>query len=221
MPLHDWKDEVPPSVAAPQLPTHAPATHALPAGHDVPHAPQFVAEVWMSTHPASPHAVSPAPRHEVPQVPLAHTWSRGHSLAHAPQLFRSDMMSAYVSPHAWYAPLNGATKALTDVQTPSMHAWPRGHAVPQVPQLSASVRVLVQPLPHWVRSPQFGMQLPWTHGLSGGHSFPHAPQFLGSVSRSASAPRHAAYEAGGVNGVHTLSRQSCPLAQLVPSAPQF
>jgi hypothetical protein len=33
-PLHDWTDEVPPSVGAPQLPTHAPATHALPAGHD-------------------------------------------------------------------------------------------------------------------------------------------------------------------------------------------
>jgi hypothetical protein len=27
--------------------------------------------------------------------------------------------------------------------------------------------------------------------------------------------------AGGVNGAHTPSRQSCPLAQLVPSDPQF
>jgi hypothetical protein len=117
--------------------------------------------------------------------------------------------------------LNGATKLLTDVQAPSMHAWPRTHAVLQVPQLMASVRVSVQPLAHWVRSPQFGMQLPWAQRLSGGHSLPHVPQFLGSVSRSVSTPRHASYEAGGVNEVHTPSRQSSPLAQLVPSAPQF
>jgi hypothetical protein len=130
-------------------------------------------------------------------------------------------MSAYVSPHAWYAPLNGAMKLLTDVQAPSMHAWPSEQAVPQAPQLVASLRVSVQPLAHWVRSPQFGMQLPWTHRLSGGHPLAHLPQFLGSVSRLVSAPRQVSYEAGGVNGVHESLRQSSPLAQLAPSAPQF
>jgi hypothetical protein len=54
----------------------------------------------MSTHPAIPQAVSPAPEHDAAQVPFAQTSFSGHSLAHAPQLFRSDLMSAYVSPHA-------------------------------------------------------------------------------------------------------------------------
>ena len=51
-------------------PVHRPAKHVAPA-QLIPHAPQFVALVWMSTH-ASPHAVCPA-GHTRLHIPDAHT----------------------------------------------------------------------------------------------------------------------------------------------------
>jgi hypothetical protein len=93
--------------------------------------------------------------------------------------------------------------------------------VPQAPQLLGSVRVSEHVLPHSVRSPQLATQDPCTQRLAGRHSTAHPPQLLGSVSKSISAPRQVPYGAGGVNGVHAPLRQTSPLGQLLPSAPQL
>jgi hypothetical protein len=66
---------------------HVPKTHSLPAGHLVPHAPQFELSVLVFVH-SLPHAVSPG-RHELSHAPPVQTWVPVHFTPQPPQLFGS------------------------------------------------------------------------------------------------------------------------------------
>lgn len=61
---------------------HCPAWHSVPAGHALPHAPQFKTLVCVSTQ-LVPHCVR-APQPEA-QRPDRHTCLAEHATSHAPQ----------------------------------------------------------------------------------------------------------------------------------------
>jgi len=61
----------PHSVSGAQLVPHTPFAHTCPAGHVIPHPPQFALSMSVWTH-ALAHFVVP-PRHTIPHAPWEHT----------------------------------------------------------------------------------------------------------------------------------------------------
>jgi hypothetical protein len=72
---------------------HVPALQTEPAGHALPHVPQFSALVIVSTHAPSEHSVSPVPQSDWQELPL-HTCPAAHFVPQPPQLFVSAGMQA-------------------------------------------------------------------------------------------------------------------------------
>ncbi len=77
---------------APQEARHAPAEHTWPAGHCVPHPPQWARSLVTSTQRPSQGVVPVT--HSTRHAPLRHTWPMGHALPQPPQLARSVCVSA-------------------------------------------------------------------------------------------------------------------------------
>ena len=81
-----------------QLAEHAPATHAVPPGHAVPHAPQFWLSVWRFVQVLE-HSVSPDWQLTA-HLPAEHTSPEGHAAPHAPQFWRSACRLVQVPLHS-------------------------------------------------------------------------------------------------------------------------
>jgi hypothetical protein len=75
---------------------HAPAVHVAVAGHVLPHAPQFVALVVVSTQ-RPPQSMRPAGHAE--QTPAVQVPVAAHMLPHAPQLLMSVCVLTQAPPH--------------------------------------------------------------------------------------------------------------------------
>jgi hypothetical protein len=78
-----------------------PPEHTRPAGHIVPHVPQFalsvITFVQNGVEPFG-HIVVPPP-HDVEQVPIEHTWPLPHFTPHPPQFAGSHFVSMQLDPH--------------------------------------------------------------------------------------------------------------------------
>jgi hypothetical protein len=83
------------SVALGQSSSHVPSVH--PAGHLMPHAPQFAGSESVSTQ--APAHTSMGSAQLAAHVPLEHTWPLAHACAHVPQLSRSLRVSTHDAPH--------------------------------------------------------------------------------------------------------------------------
>lgn len=66
---------------------HILALHVWPLPHTVPHMPQFVGSLVVSTQ-APPQSVVP-PMQFAAQAPLEQTWPPGQMVPHMPQLLES------------------------------------------------------------------------------------------------------------------------------------
>jgi hypothetical protein len=166
--------------------THAPFAHICPAvgqrgtqvplwqvppAHETPHAPQFVALVWVFTHD-EPHAAKPG--------------------AHVLQSMRPSGCSlpAQVGPLldvAWHAV----------VHAPPAQSMPVPHAWPQLPQFAGSLWVSAHVVPHAVygaahepvqKAPWQKAQLPSHAALASYEPASPAPKRLPMVVPSATKP---------------------------------
>jgi hypothetical protein len=157
----------------------------------LPHVPQFVALVCVSTHcepiigPIPPvHAVSPL-GHE--QVPPLHVPPAGHALPQDPQFAVLVFVSTQVVPPIGPMPVH----AVSPVGQPASHApatqvLPRPQRLPHVPQLFGSVVVSVHS-PLQLVSPPPQTHAPLVHDAPVPQALPHAPQSNGSLVRSTHA----------------------------------
>jgi hypothetical protein len=177
--------------AAPQRP----ALHDCPAGHVVPHAPQFVALVCVSTH-APEQTVCPA-GHVAPHVPAAHVavppLGAPHALPQRPQCARVVLVLAS-QPLA--ALLSQSPKPALHINehAPALQAGvplAAAHAFAQRPQCATLDVVSVsQPLaglpsqsakPAAQRTPHAPAAQVAVALAAAGHALPQRPQCAGSV----------------------------------------
>lgn len=98
---------------------HWPARQVAPAAHAIPHAPQFLGSVWVSTH-AEEQFFWFAP-HAAVQTPLLQTWLAPHAVPHAPQFLGSFNVAEQVPPQ--FSSVKGQVQ------------WPLVH--PRLPQVVA------------------------------------------------------------------------------------
>ena len=112
---------------------HEPALQAWPPMQLVPHAPQLVRLVMVSTH-SVPQSVWPEGQ---PQLPFVHSRPAGQTVPQAPQLASS---VASVTQAAPQAVVPGSHMAL---QAPIEQNWPP-QLVPHVPQFAGSDCVSMQ-----------------------------------------------------------------------------
>jgi hypothetical protein len=151
--------------------THAPETHTCWLVQVFPQAPQFCAEVCVSTQvllqlvELGRHWHWPAKQ---AKAPLPQAWP------HAPQLFTSKLMLMQDPLQLVCAGPQLAT------QLPKRQTWLAVHVRPQAPQLLGSVLVVTQVPLHRV-VPARQVQAPLTHWPVP-QLFPHVPQLDGSLS---------------------------------------
>jgi hypothetical protein len=168
---------------------HALAVHVPKRPQVVPHAPQFMGSVLVSTH-TPPHVVDPA---EQTQTPLVHASPLAHVRPHAPQLFRSDETSAH--------PVAHATSPAGQMHAPPAHVAPGPQLCPHVPQCAG---VVVKSTHSPGAGPQrvvpvgHAPQTPLVHGAPVGQTMPQLPQCRGSLDGSTHVPPHVIF--GEVHG---------------------
>src|SRR5580658_7364052 len=180
---------------------HLLETHVSPSGQTLPHLPQSLLSLVVSSQPSPQHCKVPLhagpPLHVMGdwQKPDEHVLSGPHARPHVPQLFGSLSVlvhpdGQHVSPSVQAAPSLHPTGG---VQLPFWHIEPGPQAWLHMPQLSGSVCVSVQPSMQQVCPPvHAGSPLhdaPILHWLStqvspGEHAKPHFPQLLGSLEVS-------------------------------------
>jgi hypothetical protein len=158
----------------------------VPAAQTVPHPPQLVLLVAVSTH-APAQSVYPAAQVHAAAV---HTSFAPHVAPHRLQLFLSFCRSTHVFPHFVF----GAEQPAEQLEMPLtvLHTSPGSQASPQAPQLAALVERLSQTpaafpgpgpfaAPGQVVSPVGQVQAPSVQVAPVGHAAPHAPQFAALV----------------------------------------
>jgi hypothetical protein len=119
----------PHSISEP-LHTHALFEQVAPAGHALPHDPQFALSVVTFAHLPPEHWVSPEPQLEA-QLPLLHTCVPVHVLPHVPQLLTSE---------GTHAPLQ-LSWPLPHTHAPAWQVEPAPHFLPHAPQFCGSVPI--------------------------------------------------------------------------------
>jgi hypothetical protein len=100
-----------------------------PPEHTVPHAPQLLRSLSVSTH-CPPQLAVPVGQ---AQTAATHVMGAGHATAQLPQLSGSLATSTQLEPH-WSCP-GGHPPAS---HAPAAQTWPAAHTVPHVPQLAPS-----------------------------------------------------------------------------------
>jgi hypothetical protein len=189
---------------------HAPAEHASPFGHLLPHEPQLLLSTLVLTQ-IPLHRVWPAGQ---PHEPCKQVWPLVQATPHAPQLASSDCRSTHallqlVSPvpqDAAHAPL-----LQTGVEPEQL--------VPQEPQFCGSLVVSTHAPPHDV-SPGAQTQLPPLHASVEPQDFPQPPQSCAFVCVSTHAPLQLV-SAGSHDAPQAPRSHTCPLEHDAPHAPQL
>ena len=161
---------------------HCPRLHVWPSAHAVPHAPQFVASLWMFTQ-LSPHIVEPDVH---THAPPEHTRPARHALPQVPQFKTSVMGSTQLRLHSVSVPQSVA-------QLPERHTEGAGHTAPPLvehaPQFIGSLVTLTQVAPQRV-SPPLHMHALATQLSVVGHALPQLPQWRLFVVVSVQTPEH-------------------------------
>ncbi|MFO0560349.1 MAG: hypothetical protein U0269_20195 [Polyangiales bacterium] len=129
---------------------HVPAPHICPAGHALPHAPQFIGLDRVSASQplvgSRSQSAKPASHAPIPHVPIVHEAAAlagaGHARPHEPQFITSVCTSRQLAPHI----ILGAGQS--ERHAPATHSCPEAQAVPHAPQFIGSDCVLVQRPPH-------------------------------------------------------------------------
>lgn len=109
--------------------------------HVVPHAPQLVGSVRVSTQ-LPPQSVRPGPHEHVPET---HAAVAGHLIPHAPQLRLSELTSTQRPPHDVVGGMHA--------HCPALQAADGGQIVPQPPQCKTLDPRSTQLPPHFVAGP--------------------------------------------------------------------
>jgi hypothetical protein len=150
---------------------HALATHEAPLAQVVPHLPQFVRFVVVSTQaPFVPQAPWPAAHWQVPEK---QNWLAGQTLPQEPQLIELPVVSTHEDPQSLSEPAHPLAHLLCE------HTMPAAQAVPHAPQFFASEVVSTQPVEHIV-CPARQPQTPALHACPVRQMPPHLPQLAGS-----------------------------------------
>ena len=127
--------------------THALPEHRVPAGHEVPQAPQFFESLVRTTH--------------VPLqfVPVLHTHSllkqvmpEAHAKEQPPQFFESLVRSAQVSPHCMVPDGHTSVQANPPPVSGAHDGADEVHVAPQAPQLEVDRSEVAQPTPESAQS---------------------------------------------------------------------
>jgi hypothetical protein len=138
----------------------------------VPHLPQFVRFIVVSTHALFvPHAPWPAAHWHVPEK---QNWLAGQTLPHVPQLMELPEVSTQDDPQSLSEPAQPLAHLLCE------HTMPVAQAVPQAPQFFASEVVSAHPVEHIVW-PARQPQTPALQDCPMGQMPPHLPQLAGSL----------------------------------------
>ena len=172
----------------------------------MPHAPQFISSILVSTHIMS-HIM---PTGQV-QDESRQTSPPGHAASHAPQLAASRM----VFTHNPEQSIVGSVHA----HSPSTQTFPPLHASPHPPQLALSVCVSTQLAAHSVvAAGQLSMHADAPHTSSVSHVVIHSPQLSGSSVRSKQTPAQSV-----VPFVHSHRplTHCLPPPHVMPQPPQF
>ena len=132
----------------PQLSAHLPSSHTCVAVHFVPHAPQFAASVFRSTH-APVHAVAPVGHAHAPSVQVC---PRPQAVPQAPQFRASVLVSAQT-------PLQSASPELQE-QMPAVHVLRFGTFAQSILVAhSSQTPVLVSQMARGARQPVLAVHL--------------------------------------------------------------
>ena len=167
----------PPQSIAPAGHRHAPAPHDLPPVQTLPHPPQLMGSVLVSTH-AVPHRVS-VPQLHAPAVQLS---PAGQTLPQLPQFFASVPTSTQ-APEQFVVPVGHVAAQAPAAQTGEVPL----HTLPHSPQFWGSSRVSTQDEPQSF-VPVGQPQLPATQTWPDGQALPQAPQLAASVWRFVHCP---------------------------------
>jgi len=184
------------------------------AGQAIPHLPQLLASLRVSTQPIEQH-ISPAahggpPLQAPTQTPPLHASPPGQALPHLPQLFGSFCVSAQPLAQHVCVPEQAGPPSQVDSHCPDRHDWPTAHTMPQPPQLCSSPCVFVHTLEQQTSPPVQAGPSKHDAGLwqtlpmqawPGAHASAQPPQFCGS----------------DVVSVQTVLQQARPLAHPSPS----
>ena len=151
---------------------HPPPWQVSPVPQTLPHPPQLLESVFVSTQPVLQHEspvahILEATTHR--HALVLHASPGAHALPHALQFAASDVVSLHLlaqhvlaTSHAIPQAPQLALSLLVSTHLPLQHALPAVHAVPHPPQLAASFLV--------------STHLPAQHASVAPHAFPHAPQ---------------------------------------------
>ena len=221
-------------VAAGDAQRHAPMTHACPAAHDEPHAPQLRASLARFTH-APPHAVVPAGQPPlVVHIPAVQRWPEAQSLStlhdplatHAParhvcpdaQMGDIGSLSSIAPSQSSSRPLqrSGDGLHIDERHAPMTHACPAAHDEPHAPQLRASLARFTHAPPHAVvpaGQPPLVVHIPAVQRWPEAQSL--SARHMGLASAPASTPASALLD------VHTPATHDRPAAHDEPHAPQL
>jgi len=190
---------------------HREAAQNCPAGHALPHAPQFAALVDVSTH-APPQNDCPLGQRHAPMTQLC---PPEHALPHAPQC-------TLLTPVSTHEPAQ-SIRPMGHWHAPMTHICPATHALPHAPQCAASVFVSTHVPLHNV-CPIGQTQAPATQDCPGTHALPHTPQCATSdaVSMHAIIPRTVQILRGALHVMpQRPSAQNSPDGHATPQPPQF
>lgn len=159
-------------------------TQVIEGPQTVPHAPQFIASVFVFTHAFVPtQYVRPAAH---PQPPPEHVRGAEHAGApHAPQFSGSVARFEQVP-----VPLQYVRPAV-HAHAPPPHVRGAAHVMPHPPQFAGSVAGSTQTPPHRVYPgipPHGTPHVPPEHTMPAGQIVPHPPQFIASDGSAASHP---------------------------------
>jgi hypothetical protein len=184
-----------------------PPVHATPAGHTLPHAPQFEALLSVSTQtPKQSTLIPPGHRH----APSMHWKPARHALPHAPQLSSSSSRFAQVPPQS-RVPV-GHTHA------PDWQSCPARHSLPQAPQLVGSLARSTHPAsPQSVSPSSVQPQEPSMQRTPDAHAVGHEPQCSASVSGSTQREPQRIWPGAQTQAPRT---HVAPGPQAFPHAPQ-
>jgi hypothetical protein len=164
-----------------QARAHCPRpSQAWPAGHALPHAPQFWLSVSVWTQ--SPPQTMPPPGQVGWQIPPAHCWLGPHEVMQPPQCWLSRSVSVQICPD----PLVQGVAGLTQEQAPLMQAEYAPQSRLQAPQCAGSLVRSIHAEPQAVVPPPqtSGVHWPPVQIMPAAHAFPQLPQWAWSVIRS-------------------------------------
>jgi hypothetical protein len=151
--------------------------YVTPGVHIVPHMPQCIGSVLVSTHPPL-HIERPGRQ---PHWPLSQRSGWLHGLLQAPQV--KPLLLAFWSVHTPGAGVSHFTAPL-QAQAPFVQTAPSGQCMPHVPQLSASAMrstVTQAAAPEAGHVPVGQPHAPFLQTMPGAHLLLQTPQLLGSV----------------------------------------